>query len=503
MKLKHFNRELAQRASEDFTDVDQAKADRILKKNTPKQQAFILDKCRRKSALCPRRSGKTYACLSYICYIALQQPGANIVYIALTRGQAKNNLWRTLKKFNSDYELGLRFHETNLTATFPNGSLVSLVGAETLSEAEKLRGNYYDLVIIDEGKSFQDSVLTEAIEEIIWPALSDNMGTLAMIGTPGNVLGGVFYEVTTPWDGSSEFKFLARPYDERSDWKLKWYWSLHTWHTKHNTAKPHIWTNALLDKEERGIPDNDPVWLREWMGIWCPSESLSVYHWGPQCAYDGTLPEGHDWRYILGLDLGFNDSTAITVAAFADTHPEMFQVYEWKKEHQIVDQIERKVREVSEMFEPEALVADTGGLGKTIVETLVQHGIPLEAAKKTDKLDHIEIVNSDLRLGRMKILSGGSLEAEMKLLQWEDDTYKREDKSTDNHLCDSWLYLCRYAYHHFWEPATVEVKHNSQEYWDQWEADQAEQAAREAQGLTESLFGEILFDHERNNTWKI
>lgn len=498
MKLRHLVGDLAQKSSENNANTDVEKADRILATCFPKQKAFITDRCRRKSALCSRRSGKTYSCLVSICEKGLRRPGSNIVYIALTRGQAKKNLWRTFKKFNDDFELGLRFHETNLTATFPNGSVVSLVGCETLAEAEKLRGDYYDLVIIDEGKSFQDAVLIETIEEILWPALADNFGTLMMIGTPGNVLAGVFYEATSLWDGNGDRRNPARPASHKKNWPHRWVWSFHSWHVRDNTAMPHIWEYAFSDKKERGIPDDDPVWRREWMSEWCASESLTVYHWNEKCAYDGTLPDGHEWRYLLGLDLGFNDSTAITVAAYSDTYPEMFQVYEWKKPGLIVDQIEKQVRVVMEMYSPEVLIGDTGGLGKTIIETLVQHGIPIEAARKTDKLDHIELVNSDLRLGRMRILAGGSLEAEMKLLQWEDDTYRKEDKRTDNHLCDSWLYLCRYAYHHFWEPAEVEVPKHSTEWFKQWDEEQAEKAAREAQGLTDDLFGEILFDQERD-----
>lgn len=447
------------------------------------QRDFVLDKSRRKSARCPRRAGKSFACLVLMCRSALMKPNSQTVYICLTRGQAKKNLWRTLKQFSDTYELKLKFHETDIRATFPNGSTIEFMGGETRQEIEKFRGQSYDLAVIDEGKSFQFDLLEEMITECLGPTLTDRFGTLAMIGTPGNILAGPFFEATSAYDPESERAVKRynrpRPWRDRELFKKKkwkWNWSFHSWHTKHNVAMPHIWETALQEKEDRGVPDNDPSWLREWMGEWCPSDSLMVYTFSSELnEYSGTLPEGHDWQYLLGLDFGYNDSTAIVVAAFSDTHPEMFQVYEYKEPELTFEQIDKQVRRVLKKFpEVNAMIADTGGLGKTIVESLKERGLGFEAAVKTDKLDHIELVNSDLRAGKIKLLPDSHLAAEMRLLQWTDSTYKKENKGTDNHLCDAFLYLIRYAYHHFWEPAYVEPKEGTPDYWAEFEAAELE-----------------------------
>lgn len=447
-----------------------------------KEQAdFVLDRSRRKSALCPRRSGKSTACLVLMCRTGLLKPGAIIEYICLTRGQAKKNLWRMLKSFNDEFELNLKFHETNLTATFPNNSVIEFMGGETRQECEKFRGQSFDLIVLDEGKSFQADVLDELIEEILAPALSDRFGVFAMIGTPGNVLAGPFFEATSAYnpDDPRELKRSQKPRPttdielfKRKGWK--WNWSFHRWHTRHNVAMPHIWVDALEQKENRGIVDTDPAWLREWMGEWCPSDSLMVYAFSSELnVYAGGLPDGHVWQYLLGLDLGYNDSTAIIVAAFSDTHPEMFQVHEYKAPELTFDQIEREVRKVMKKFpEINAMIADTGGLGKTIIESLKERGLGFEAAVKTDKLDHIELVNSDLRAGKIKLLPDSHLAAEMRLLQWTDKSYKKENKGTDNHCCDAFLYLIRYAYHHFWEPAFVAPEKHTPEWHAQFEEDE-------------------------------
>ena len=428
-----------------------------------------------------------------MCRRGLLRPGAIIQYICLTRGQAKKNLWGVLKAFSNTFELKLKFHETHTTATFPNGSIIEFMGAETMSEAEKFRGQQFDLVVIDEGKSFQFDVLDYLIEEIISPALMDRFGTLVMIGTPGNILAGAFFEATSSYDPldptENPKRQKPRAWSEREKFKAnkwRWNWSFHSWHTKQNVAMPHIWEEALLSKENRGIPDNDPGWLREWMGEWCASDSLMVYTYSSEInVYDGELPEGHDWQYLLGLDLGYNDSTAIIVAAFADTHPEMFQVHEYKAPELTFDQIERQVRKVIAKFpEMNAMIADTGGLGKTIVESLRERGLAFEAAEKRDKLDHVELVNSDLRAGKIKLLPDSHLGAEMKLLQWTDKTYKKENKGTDNHCCDAFLYLIRYAYHHFWEPAVVTPEQGTPEWEAEFEAAELD---------------EMLAQHDRDN----
>lgn len=502
-KFKHLVSGLADAASADRRELDSEVAERLLSRCFKHQADFVLDRSRRKSALCPRRSGKSFACLVLMCRTGLLKPNSVIEYICLTRGQAKKNLWRHLKAFNDEFELGLKFHETDIRATFPNGTIIEFMGAETRQEIEKFRGQSFDLIVVDEGKSFQFDILEELIEEVLSPALSDRFGVLAMIGTPGNVLAGPFYECTSAYDPTDPTQ--AGRYQKPRAWDLRdtfknnkwrWNWSFHSWHTKHNTAMPHIWEDALAQKDNRGILDNDPAWLREWMGQWCPSESLMVYAFSTELnIYEGTLPEGHEWHYLLGLDLGFNDSTAIVVAAYSDTHDKCYQVYDWKSPHLTVDAIDKEVRKVIKKFpEFDAMIADTGGLGKTIIATLQERGLGFEAAEKRDKLDHIEIINSDLRTGKIKLLYDGHLAAEMKLLQWSDKNFKKENKGTDNHCCDAFLYLIRYAYHHFWEPSTIKPAEGTADWQAEWDEQELEGMLRRHNNRNQTTELDQVFD---------
>lgn len=452
------------------------------------QLLFIDDRCRKKSVLCPRRAGKTYSFGAYLVLTALKRPRARAMYLCLTRGQAKENIWDQLKDLNHSFELGCSFHETDLRMTFPNGSVVKLGGAETDREIEKYRGQKYDLVIIDESKSFIHDNMNYLIWEVIDYTLGDRAGTLVVGGTPGNVLRGPFFDATCdPGQEDPNADAYNRPYDlwKAGTWEERknWTWSFHRWDTSANTSPEgkSAWENMIANKEARGIPDNDPKWTREGRGKWAASDSLMVYRlsahhiWVPE--FDGPfgLPEGHDWKYLLGMDIGFHDATALSVIAYADTHPTAYHVWDHKQYHSTVDDIEDSVRKAQEMFgEFEAMIADTGGLGKTVVETLNSHGLGFEAAQKKEKYDHIELLNTDLASGRFKVLSGSLLSDEMAMLQWEDSSFKKEDKSTPNHTCDATLYVWRHAYHYFWEPAKLDTPKFSQEWYEEWDNEQAE-----------------------------
>ena len=390
----------------------------------------------------------------------------------MTRGVSRGILWippgTGLKRINDEFGLGIKFHDTFLEATFPNGSMITLRGADTHGEIDKMRGVPYDLVIIDESKSFPTSLLTELVEEVLEPTMNDRMGTVVIMGTPGCILQGVFYEATKK--GST----IARPYQGRDWWSGPFEWSAHSWDIQDNVAMPHLWDAAKARKVKRGWSDDNPIWRREYRGEWLADDSALVYKyfsdrndWKPDPDSEAPfgLPEGHEWRFLLGLDLGFDDDFALVIAAYSDTHPEMFQVFDYSEPHLIISDIVHKIREAEEMCgEFDVMVGDRGGLGKMIFEELAQtYGIHIEAADKQEKRTYIELLNSDLMEARIRILEGSKLSMEMGFLQW-DETGLKEDKACPNHACDAFLYLWRYSYHHFFEDRAQTPEPGTREY---------------------------------------
>lgn len=471
----------------------------------PEQRDLVLDPARFKSARCPRRAGKTYACTVALYRTALSVPSANCLYLTLTRGQAWKNIWIPLRTFNQDFELGGRFHGTNLQCTLPGNARITLSGAETVQEIDKLRGQAYDLVIIDECKSFSPPVLQELINEVIRPALMDRLGSLILIGTPGNILAGPFFEATTPGLKG------VRSYADRTRYKGRYRWSFHTWGLRENVALPHAWASALSDKEENAWSDDDPRWIREYLGEWCPSDDIMVYAFDPaRNTYepgDGPhgLPDGHHWNYLLGLDLGFEDPVAIVVMAYSETCNKLYQVWDFKAPHLTVAEVAAAVHKAQQRFGKfEVMVMDRGTSGgKTMQASLSEmYGLHFVPAEKHDKPDYIDLMNSDLTSGKVLIRPDSHLAAEMKYLQWQDSRRRKEDPQLDNHACDAALYVWRYAYHHYSKPAPVEISRESQEYFAQLENEQIERIVSNRLARRElGLPGAYSPDIDRIDPW--
>lgn len=464
---------LAESRSLDNKRAQELGVSRILGRLFPQQHAFVFDASRRKSALCPRRAGKTYACVAMLFRAAFEARRSNLVYLTLTRGQAQKNIWGTIKQFNDELKLGLKFHETFLQVRFPNGSLLQLQGADTRPEIDKLRGQAFDLVVIDECKSFGTTIMQELIHEVLGPALNDRLGQLVLIGTPGNVLAGQFFDATT--EGGPGVKTYGKTHEG------PFRWSFHKWSMQDNTGVPHLWSVALADKAANGWSDDDPRWIREYLGRWCPSDDVMVYAYNPERdSWRGELPEGHEWTYVLGADFGFEDDFALSVVAYADTCPTLYHVYDFKAPHLTIPDMAKAITSAQERFGSfSAMVGDTGNFGKALVATLnSEYGFHFEPAVKTDKKDYIELLNSDLISGRLKLHADSHAVNEMALLQWRDATKREEDKGTPNHACDALLYTWRYAYHHFSAPKQAVTELYSPAYWQERDDEAFERAAR-------------------------
>ncbi len=128
--------------------------------------------------VCHRRFGKTVMAVNHLLRDAIMsgKPNPRYAYLAPTYRQAKNVAWDYLKQFAGAIP-GVRFNETELRCDLPNGSRISLLGAEN---PDSLRGIYLDGCVIDEVADTPESVFPE----ILRPALSDRQGYCVFVGTP-------------------------------------------------------------------------------------------------------------------------------------------------------------------------------------------------------------------------------------------------------------------------------------------------------------------------------
>lgn len=446
---------------------------------------------RRLAIRCPRKTGKSWWAMVVAVSSCLRVPEAHWVIIGLTRPSIQQIYWKALQKLAKELELGCHFQHTALVMNFPNGSAISLTGADNRAEIEKLRGPAYHGAIVDECKSYNPVVLRELLDDVLSQALKKDRGPLILIGTPGNILAGPFFEATAVpapvVNGRPSNRHATHRGHVKEGPEVRAPWELHTWTQEDNTAAPWIWEESLQEKLDKNWPDDNPSWRREALGEWVAADNVIVYRYQPaRHDYDPDgpgpwgLPHEGPWSLVMGIDLGSKDPSAIVVWAYSSRDPALWEVHSEKRQHQNGRQIAEWVAEVEGLLgqAPEARVVDQAGLATMFVDTLAEdYGLVLEPAEKREKLDHIELVNTDLDQlpPRIRIRRDSPLSEELLGNRWLETSLGteriKEDPRTPNDLCDAALYSFRFAQHRRFVPQTLRVR-DFRAVMDEWRADQ-------------------------------
>ena len=485
--------------------------------------AMVLDPAPHVAAICPRRAGKTYAGVLAALITGEAKPGSISLIISLNLKQLRRLYWAGgpsgLFTIARKYGLNLEFNNTHLRWEHENGSFGYLLGADDDEQLEVIRGLEADLYLIDECKSFSPVILDKLVEDIIDPQRATRKGRLIMIGTPGFIMAGPFYQATCPeatyeltLDDGKKVKArysvdygTADPHG-RNGIEV---WSRHHWTLQDNTAMPHQWVEAQKKKKSKGWSDDDPTWQREYLGFWTRTDEGLVfrYHherangrctWVPEPNEEnpaGLPEEGAPWRFIGGLDFGYEAPTAFVVAAYSARLKQLRVVADYSNSHMLVPDIAEMIQLAQQKYGPlEKIYADAGNLGKMVVETLIrEYGFPLERADKREKFDHIELLNAAFSRGEVLIVENTVLETQLLTNCWDlrDETKGskdslarrgklREDDSIPNDSTDALLYLFRGSLHHFgWTQTAAAPEPGTPEWVKAWEKRQLAAARAE------------------------
>ena len=116
-------------------------------KPRPLQAAIREHNARFKIAVLHRRYGKSTMACAGLCQDADEHPGFKCLYISPFASQSKAIVWSYLEALAEPY--GATFTKTDLTAHFPNGSTVQLLGASA-GWYQSLRGRSADRIVLDE-----------------------------------------------------------------------------------------------------------------------------------------------------------------------------------------------------------------------------------------------------------------------------------------------------------------------------------------------------------------
>ena len=365
-----------------------------------------------------------------------------------------------------------------LTIQFPNGSKIYVAGAKDRSEIEKFRGWKLRRCYIDECQSFR-SYIKELIDDIIVPALRDLRGDLLLTGTPGPVPVGPFYEYS------------------HSDFWANFAWNAFDNPHMHNPPKKDLNVTLKEEREMKGIDETDPGYIRETYGKWVEDKDSLVFKFNRSKNECTDIP--NKLTYIFGIDIGFEDSDAIAVLGYHHEQKKVYLVEESCQNRKGITELVSEINRLKSKYDPVKMVMDAGALGKKIQEEIrTRHQLHIEAADKNRKNEFIELLNDDLRTGKLQAFKGSIFAEDCFLVQWDRDSRlsnpEKPKVSNTYHsdICDAVLYAWRECKHFTAE--APDLPKNIDDYMERLEAKEAEAIKENSEdnffNLEDDLFGD-------------
>lgn len=423
-----------------------------------KQIDFINDPAKRKSALAGRRSGKSHGSAYYMVKTCYEFSKCVCAFIGITAKSAKDIIWPYIERIILRYKLNAVPSLGDQTWTFPNGSKIVITGADNRKEIRKHFGKHYKLVIIDECGEFGQHLET-LVRKVLSPTLIDYGGSLCMIGTPGDICSGFWYKVSTGkikgWSNYKDWNILNNP-------------KLPLWSGKSN------WHELALQeldkiKTEEGYDDESPQYIRQYLGKWHEGGSSMVYG---NFNYDSNtfinLPEDEEWNYLMGIDFGTADPSAIIVGAYSPHINTLYIVDEYKKSEISPEEMAHIINFFNKKYKPVSVVADGNGIGAAyLLQLSKMYSIAVKLAEKKDKVAFIDLLNDDLRMRRIKINEKlTDILTEINTYQWADVELKILPEVANDHCLDALLYLWRESIHWMGKPEPKMPKFGDSTYDD-------------------------------------
>lgn len=415
---------------------------RMLSCCLPQQRAAIAGSSRFKAFFCPRRSGKSFAIGVYLLMTAIVYAGSSSLYLGLTKASATNTMNKdVIDVLNTRFRLGAVWKESASRWELPNGSYIYMRGADANRyEIQKVVGQKYRLAVLDEASKYRYDIDWMVYGALV-PAMGDDLGTIVMAGTPSNITGGLFHRATT---------------GDVAGWDVhRWTWRDNTYRV-HNIQQLHDELIAMRGEEYR----RTPLYRQEWLGEWVIDTSALVYRYRQDLNSIAALPRpSTEYTYLLGVDLGFTDPSALVVAAQHEHDKCLYFVHARKYQGLTITDLAHLIRALwyaptmgcQGPYPLSAMVADAAAL-QAVEEMRQHHALPLEAAVKPGKRGVIEVMNADLQTSRIKLLpDADGIAAEWESLIWDERKLAQpspvwvEAPRIENHLADAALYAWRKA----------------------------------------------------------
>jgi phage terminase large subunit len=323
----------------------------------------LMDEKRFGVVVAHRRMGKTVSAINHLIKDALlnQKEAPRYAYIAPTYGQAKRVAWDYLVKYAEP--LGGSQNITELRVDFW-GRRIQLYGSDN---ADSLRGQYFDFVILDEIGDQNPKIWTD----IIRPALADRKGKCLFIGTP---------------KGHNHFKELRDRAGKEDGWGLLEFKASET---------------GVVDEVELKAARNEMGEDKYRQEFECSFDAAVEGSYYGQILNEledkkhmQEIPREELSRTFTAWDLGMGDSTSIWVAQLVGTEVRLIDYYE---NHGVgLDHYVKWIKDNDYLKAEHILPHDVRvrelGTGKSRMEMLEEAGLEVKISPRMGLDDGIQAV---------------------------------------------------------------------------------------------------------------
>jgi hypothetical protein len=403
-------------------------------------------RCRKQGARARagRGGGKSTSALGRFHSVSAGHPGQSSVFVTISAERSRDILSPAVWKFNDLYGCGIEERRGDGHFEWPNGYKLLYRGCKDVNECNKRRGTPWVAAGWDECASINQKLLEYDIHECVEPRLMDFNGLWFVMGTPGPVPQGYWYDLTSGDDP-------AKP--------------LFAWDARHNPHIPNVMRYfAETLQRMQGIPDkskwppgatsimdliNDPqCWkllpasfVREYLGQWVLDLKALIYKLTPRNSY-AEMPIRPDY-WTIGVDLGDHsdenpdlDHAAIAVAASNRSLPYIWMPECRKLSGITVESLAAQLCQLIDKYPTASVHIDSASAGHIIMSSFQKMGIPVQAAKKGRKLRRIQLVQSAIANGNFQahIRNCMDLRTEATALVWNEKRDSHSERCDD----DAW-----------------------------------------------------------------
>ena len=317
-----------------------------LPKPHSKQESFLRTPCKHKIIVAGRRGGKTTG--TSILASEAMLDGRRVLYAAPTHDQTEA-FWTALKTYFSECikrKIAVK-NETERSLKLGKGR----IRAKTAWDADSLRGDYADLLILEEFSLMEPN----AWDEVGAPMLLDNNGEAVFIGTPKR--------------RNHFFQFYQRAVSDGDRWRA--------WHfTSHDN--PYLSKDALAQIAQDMTED---AYKQEIMAEFLEGEGQVFRNLAACMTREPTTPEAHKGHYLaVGVDWGKqNDFTAISIGC-RDCRLEVAH----DRFNRIDYAFQRgRLTALCDAWGVSAVLAESNSMGAPIIEQLQRDGLPVRGFETT------------------------------------------------------------------------------------------------------------------------